>query len=758
MNDKKHPIVANISKVLKFALVKKFKYFEPHDHIDCGPTCLRMVANYFGLSLSSAYLQKVCEITRQGVSLKSLALGGERIGLKCIVAEVSFRYLYENKEKLPCILFWDNNHFVVLYRISNSLFSGRPRFHLADPGRGKVILSEDTMRSFFLNSETRGFALFFEPTELFSSFKKKVSDLDAKKESIFSFLQRYFRPYRAYYSQIGVSILIAAVVALFIPYLTQSIIDYGVANKEISFILLILAAQITLFIASTLTEIIRSHLLVHIGARINLSVLSDFLAKLISLPLKFYDSKLPGDIIARISDHNRVESLISATSLTALMSFINLFIYIFVIADYNLNIFYIYILGSYLSIQWTLFFMRWRKSIDYQRFRDYGSLNDKNFEIVNGIAEIKLNNYEDVIRRDLEAININVFKNDVTNLKLEQYQNIGTEFINQVKNVVIIYLAAKAVLDNDITVGIMLTIIFIIGQLNIPIKQFISILNTYQSSKIGIDRMNEIFVEEDEEIHSQIIPDNNNRTVKEGISLKDVTFHFPGQESNLFENLNLFIPKGKTTAIVGVSGSGKTTLLKLILNFYFPSSGSISINENDLSSVSPKWWRSKCGTVMQEGFLFSHSIGQNIVLNQEYDLERLITSVETANIDDFIAELPLNFDTKIGQTGVNLSTGQKQRLFIARAVYKNPDFLFFDEATSSLDSKNERVIMQNLSSRLKGKTLIIVAHRLSTVKNADQIVVLDKGRICEVGTHRQLVNLKGHYFELVRNQLDLDGE
>lgn len=745
-------------KVIKRCFRKNFKYFEPHDHIDCGPTCLRMIAYYHGKEYSSSYLQKLCEINRQGVSLKSLALGAQKIGLNSVAAEVSFKYLLENKKKLPCILFWDNNHFVVLYKISKSFFTNNYKFYLADPGNGNIVLTMDAVSKFWLCNDKRGYTLFFEPLEEFYNIVPDQIENSIQTVNMFSFLKHYFTPYKSYYSQIIVSMLIAAIIALFLPYLTQCIIDYGVANKNLSFILLILIAQFTLFVASTLTEIIRSHLLVHIGARINLTVLSDFLSKMISLPLSFFDSKLPGDIIARISDHHRVESFISATTLTAIMSFVNLFIYIFVVADYNLDIFFVYLLGSYLSIQWTIFFMKLRKSIDYQRFRDYGSQNDKNFEIVNGIAEIKLNNYENVIRRELETININLFKNDIKNLKLEQYQNIGTEFINQIKNIFVIYLAAKAVLDGSMTVGIMLTIIFIIGQLNIPIRQFISILNTYQSSKIGIDRMNEIFFEKNEEDGNFIQPLQESDNEKNGIYLSNLSFHYPGQDDLLFNNINLYIPKGKTTAIVGTSGSGKTTLLKLLLNFYAPSKGQIRINDQNLSSISPSWWRSRCGTVMQEGFLFSNTIKSNIVLNQVYNLDKLIKSVEIANIDDFISELPLNFETKIGQTGIGLSTGQKQRIMIARAVYKDPEYLFLDEATSSLDSKNERVIMEKLSDYLIGKTVIIVAHRLSTVKNADQIVVLEKGQICEIGTHRELIAKKGYYFDLIKNQLDLDGE
>lgn len=733
----------------------RFKYFDPHDDIDCGPTCLRMIAFHYGREYSSTYLQKQCEITRQGVSLKSLIFGGEKIGLKCIAAEVSFKYLLENKSKLPCILYWDKSHFVVLYRISKSIITGKYVFYIADPGQGKIKLAYNEVKKFWLQSEKRGIALFFEPTEYFYNHIPQEKLYKSSNLNTFNFIKKYFSHFKGYYLQIAIGMIIAAIVAFYIPYLTQSIIDYGVANKNISFILLILFAQVSLFVASTITEIIRSQLMVHIGARINLSVLSDFLAKMISLPLKFFDSKLPGDIIARISDHSRVEALISASTLTSLMSLINLFIYIFVIADYSWNIFIVYTIGSYLSLHWTILFMKWRKSLDYQRFGDYGSQNDKNFEIVNGIAEIKLNNYEDVIKRDLEAINVNLFKNELKNLKLEQYQNIGNEFINQLKNILIIFLSASAVVNGSMTVGIMLTIIFIIGQLNVPIRQFISILNTFQSSKIGIDRMNEVFSENNEE--NELLISQPGHLIKSGIQISNLSFRYSSQDSLLFDNINLEIPSGKTTAIVGISGSGKTTLLKLLLNFYYPNEGSILINGIDLKTISPKWWRNQCGTVMQEGFLFSNTIKNNIILNQKYDLEKLLKSVEIANIDDFIADLPLNFETKIGQTGVNLSTGQKQRLLIARAIYKDPDYLFFDEATSSLDSKNERAIMKNLSKFLLGKTVVIIAHRLSTVKNADKIIVLDKGSICESGTHKELVEKQGFYFDLVKNQLELDG-
>lgn len=743
------------------------KYFPPHDHVDCGPTCLRMISYHYGRLYSSRFLQKQAHITKQGVSISNLALAAEKIGFKPITAKLSIEYLKE-KASLPCILYWDKGHFVVLYKITKTKKILKKEykftFHIADPGKGKIKLSEEIFEKFWLSGETRGFGLFLEPTTEFHSINLNDGQIEKTPKNVLRFLLRYFNKFKKNYGQVFISILISGFVTLLFPFLTQSIIDIGISQKNISFIVVLLIAQLTLFMANIFTEVIRSQLLLHIGARINISIFSDFLSKLLKLSIGFYDSKIAGDIMERVSDHKRVEQFITSTLLTSFFSIVNLIVYSFVLGTYSLNILLVFFIGSALSIQWTLFFMRWRRSLDYRRFRDFSSSHDQLYELVNGIAEIKLNSYEGHIQRRLEELQIRLFRTDLSNLKLEQYQQIGSDFFTQLKNIAITFIAAYSVVQGEITLGMMLAIAYIMGQLNVPINQFIKLVNTFQTTKIGVERMNEIYLEPDEEkeyLEDPIFDKISKGPISNpGLVIKNLSFRYGGPQSELvLKNINLNIPKGKITAIVGSSGSGKTTLIKLLLKFYNPTHGSILLDKMNFENISSKWWRQKCGTVMQEGFIFSDTIKSNITMggkeNNEVEMNEIVKAVETANIDDFIATLPMLFETKIGSSGIGLSSGQKQRLLIARAVYKNPEYLFFDEATSSLDARNEKVIMDNMNRFFKGKTVVVVAHRLSTVKNADQIIVLEQGEIIEKGTHRELIEKKGGYYNLIKNQLEI---
>ncbi len=729
------------------------KYFAPYDHVDCGPTCLRMIAYHYGRHYSSRFLQKISYITKQGVSLASLSRAAEEIGFKALVGELSLKFLKE-KALLPCILYWDEGHFVVLYKITQK------HFFIADPGKGKVKLDEETFTTYWLCGRARGFGLFLEPTSKFHKYDATAKDQsDNNNSKVFDFIGRYLKNYKRNFLQVLLSIATAGLISLFFPFLTQSIIDYGIEEKNTSFIILILIAQLSIFIAGTITELVRSHLLLHIGARINISILSDFLIKLMRLPIGFFDSKTSGDLMERIADHRRIDDFITSSLLIVLFAIVNLMVYSYVMAVYSYKILIIFLFGSSFSVAWTLLFLRWRRNIDYKRFRERADSHEKLYEMLNAVPEIKLNSYEQHIRWELESLKIRLFKVDLSNLKIEQYQEIGSSFFNQLKNIIIIFTAAQAVIQSEITIGMMMAVMYIIGQLNIPINQFIELVNSFQRTKIGVERINEVYTESEEENNSMIIPTLKTKKTDEnirGIELRSVSFRYGGQDSKLvLKNINLKIPEGKITAIVGSSGSGKTTLLKLLLKFYNPTSGNIYINNYALDHISPQWWRNQCGTVMQEGYIFSDTIKQNIIMGQDEDIDRIINAVEIANIGDFIAELPLHFETKIGTSGIGISTGQKQRILIARAVYKNPNYLFFDEATSSLDAKNEKEIMDNLNIFFVNKTVIIIAHRLSTVKNADQIVVLEDGEIIEVGKHATLIERKGRYFSLVKNQLEL---
>jgi ATP-binding cassette subfamily B protein len=731
------------------------KFIRPHDMMDCGISCLRMICDHYGKNYSAHYLRRISYLTRQGISLLTLGKAAESLGMKAMVGELTPAYL-STKATLPCILYWDKSHFVVLDRIRKRR-NGKTVYYIIDPAHGKVKLKAIPFLKYWVGESAKGIALFLEPTPEF--FEKEELPGEKKGEKgTWSFLWFYFSRFRKNYLHVIISMLLAASISLFIPYLTKGIIDIGVGNKDLGFITMIILFQLFLFVGNTFAEIVRSHLLLYIGARINTSIRSDFLLKLMKLPLSFFEAKLVGDILQRIGDHSRIESFINTTILNTLFSFVNMGIFLFVLLGYDFSIVTIFVIGSTASISWTLLFMRWRRSLDYIRFRELSVSGDKLYELVNGMPEIKLNSFEKYKQWEWEEIQVRLFKVNVSNLKLDQYQKIGSAFLDQIKNVLITFVAAKGVIDGSLTIGTMLAISYITGQLNVPIRQVSEFINSFQFSKLAIERMNEVYAENNEEDDHQKNELRAARVTQTGdIEVRNVSFQYEGPQSPfVLRNLSLTIPKGKITAIVGSSGSGKTTLLKLLLKFYSPSQGNILINGLDASQVSAMEWREQCGTVLQDGYIFSDSIKRNIMMADESDdMDRLIYSTEMAHIDDLIAEQPLLFDTRIGSAGVGLSAGQKQRILIARAVYKDPEYLFFDEATSALDARNERIIMHNLHAVFKGKTVVIIAHRLSTVKHADQIIVLEKGEIVETGTHRELVNQEGPYFNLIRNQLEL---
>jgi len=735
------------------------KYIRPHDQVDCGIACLRMVAHHYGKDYSVHYLRKISHLTKLGASLGNLGNAAEQIGFKCLIGQLSLNYLVE-KATLPCILFWDSNHFIVLFKVSKKIRKGKSEttFHVMDPGKGKVKLSEDTFKKYWLGENTKGVALFLETTQQFYEFEEHKSRESSTQKSALKFLATYFRKYKRNYLQVAFAMTFSSFVLLIIPFLTSSIVDIAIKYKEVNVLYILILGQVMLFASSSFADIIRSQLTLHISGRINISILADFLHKLLRLPLSFFDSKLAGDIVQRITDHSRIDNFITNTLLNTFFSLVSLFVFSFILFIYNPLIFVVFAVGSIISVAYVLLFMKARRSLDYERFRDLGDSSDKLYEIVNGIHEIKLNAFENYKELDWQEIQVKLFRINLTSIKLDQYQKIGSSLITQLKNAGITFLAGYAVIQGNMTLGMMLATTYIVGQLNLPINQLTELVNSYQSTKIALERMNDVYNEANEENkiidHASLFP---TRSEFRGLELKNVSFQYEGKLSEMVVNdVNIKIPEGKVTAIVGTSGSGKTTLIKLLLRFFDPISGSILYNGRNMSEISPEWWRSKCGTVMQEGFIFSDTISRNIVMSEEsIDMEKLFNAVEVACIDDLIAELPLNFETKIGGAGIGLSTGQKQRILIARAIYKNPDYLFFDEATSSLDAKNEKNIMENLNEFYEGKTVVIVAHRLSTVKNADNIIVIEKGQLVESGTHHELVQKNGAYYSLVKNQLEL---
>ncbi|PSK94703.1 peptidase domain-containing ABC transporter [Taibaiella chishuiensis] len=727
-----------------------FPFYKQLDAMDCGPTCLRMIAKHYGKSYSLDFLRQNAHITREGVSLLGISEAAEKIGFRTLAAKISFEQLDE-EATLPCILHWNQKHFVVLPPQNYNRNKKNDKILLADPAHGLIKVDKETFLRSWMGTSSEGIVLMIEPTDAFYQQKE-----DDEKVKGFQFLFRYLRPYRKYVVQLFLSIIVASLLSLMAPFLTQGLVDYGINHQNLGFVYLVLISQLVLFVGSTSIEMIRSWIMLHMNSRINISIISDFLIKLMKLPIRFFDTKMIGDIHQRIGDHSRIQSFLTGTTLSTLFSFVNLFVFSIVLGIYSWKILLTFLLFSVCAISWILFFLRKRKELDYKQFQRMSENENVLFELITGMQEIKLNNCETAKRWEWEKVQARLYKISVKGLALGQYQQVGFVFFNQLKNILISYISAREVMTGNMTLGMMLSVSYIIGQMNSPLDQLLSFVQAAQDAKISLDRLGEIHNREEEEEDDKLRYTNLDNE-SSSINLENVSFQYGSQQSPyVLKDVNLTIPQGKVTAVVGTSGSGKTTLLKLLLQFYEPTGGKITVDNKDLNQISPKWWRNQCGTVMQDGFIFSDTIARNISVSEEnVNSKKLMRAVDVANIKDFVEDLPLGFQTKIGNSGNGISAGQKQRMQIARAVYKDPQYLFFDEATSALDANNEKVIMENLDRFFEGKTVVVIAHRLSTVKNADQIVVLEKGEVVEVGTHEQLTARRGNYYELVKNQLEL---
>ncbi len=733
--------------------MKTFPLYTQHDAMDCGPTCLRMVAAFYGRQFSLQYLRENCFISRQGVSMLGISEASEKLGMHTIGLRIPISRLIEDVP-LPCIIHWNQNHFVVLYRIEKSKKGNL--FYVADPAGSKVTYTEEEFRRCWLsgrnNGEDEGVALCLETTPDFYNQSDKDDDKEKKRSILFLF--QYLRPYKKLILQLFIGLGTGSLIQLILPFLTQSIVDFGITNQNLEYIYLVLIAQMVLVISSTSVEFIRGWILLHIGMRVNISLISDYLAKLMRLPIAYFDTKMTGDILQRINDHTRIQEFLTSTSLSTLFSIVNIIIFGLVILFYNWMIFLIFFWGSGLYIVWVWIFMKRRAVLDHKMFAQNSANQSNMVQLVGGMQEIKLNGCEQQKRWEWEHIQARIYRITVKGLALSQYQQSGGVLINQMKNAIITALVAALVIKGNITLGMMLSIQYIIGQLNSPVDQLIGFVRKYQDAKLSLDRLQEIYIKDDERpVGKTLIADIKNADIK----IEHLSFRYDKlNEKPTLDDINLTIPKGKTTAIVGLSGSGKTTLLKMILGFYAPDKGKVVLGNSDISNYDKREWRKHCGTVMQDGFIFSDTIARNIAPGEErIDEDRMQEAADTANIRDFIEELPLGYNTKIGAEGHGLSMGQKQRILIARAVYKNPEFIFMDEATNSLDANNEHLIMEKLNRFMKGRTSIVIAHRLSTVRDADNIVVLQGGKICEQGTHEELISSQGVYYTLVKNQLNV---
>lgn len=761
---------------------RKFPLYRQHDAMDCGPTCLRMVAKYYGRSYSAQELRELTQIGKDGVNLLGIAEAAESIGFRTIAVKVSLDKLLQ-EAPLPCIVHWSQNHFVVITPpqpspvgrafFSSSLLGRRSGggVQVADPARGLITYTREEFEKHWattiVNGQKMGVALLLEPSPLAPNGGMEYSEDKGKNNSPIGGkdgtprgaalgagrIWDYLLEHRRLIGQLAIGLLVASLLQLIFPFLTQSVVDVGVQTRNPSFVLLVLLAQLALTVGRTTVEFIRSWLLMHLSTRLNLSLLSDFLIKLTRLPLSFFDTKQFGDIIQRIGDHHRIEQFLTGQALNTLFSMFNLVIFGSVLAFYNLTIFGVLMLSALLYAGWVVLFLKVRRKLDYQRFGVSAQSNSTLVQLIQGMHEIRLAGAETPMRWQWEQLQTQSFKLGMKSLAVSQWQQAGALLINEGKSIFITFLSAQAVINGQLTLGGMLAVQYIIGQVNAPLQQLIGLVQSGQDAKISLERLNEIYELENEEMGQGLTELPQSQT----LSFRNLSFTYRGAGNEpVLLDINLSIPEGKTTAIVGMSGSGKTTLLKLLLRFYDPTKGQIRVGEVGLNNISHKHWRKQCGVVMQDGFIFSDTIARNIAVGVEViDRQKLYHAAQVANILEFIESLPLGFHTKIGAEGTGVSQGQKQRLLIARAVYKDPQYIFFDEATNALDAHNEAVIVENLNEFFKGRTVIVVAHRLSTVKNADQIVVLDKGEITEIGTHAELTRRQGEYYQLVKNQLEL---
>jgi ATP-binding cassette, subfamily B, bacterial len=729
--------------------MSKFPFFQQMDQMDCGPTCLRMIARNYGRIFDAEFMREKCAITREGVSFAGISEAAEAIGMSTLAVDVSYEVL-RDEAPLPAIAHWRQRHFIVVHEVKGD------RVRVADPSFGLITYTKDQfLRGWQAQRQHAGtgLLLLLEPTEQFF----QLPEAPRIRRHGLRMLLPYFRPYRMLFIQLFLGLLVGSAVQLILPFLTQAMVDHGIRFQNLGFVYLLLLAQLALFASQTTVDVVRGWLLLHIGSRVNIRVISTFLFKLMQLPIGFFDTKTTGDLLQRVQDHRRIEALLTGQILTVLFSTVNVLVFGAVLAFYNFQICALFMAGTALYALWVRAFMKRREVLEFRRFDEASGNQSSMIQLIQGMQEIKLNNSERRRRWEWEAIQGRLFRIAVDGMALAQWQTTGSGFISELKNILITFVAANAVIRGQMTIGMMLSVQYIIGQMNAPIANFLTFAQTLQDARISLDRLSEIHQRDDEETgrgNLTILPDSRTITIS-----GELSFNYGGVSGRtVLQDVNLTIPEGKTTAIVGPSGSGKTTLMKLLLQFYRPGAGVIRVGAVNLQDINPRIWRKRCGAVMQNGYIFADTIIRNITESDsdgEIDRARLLRAIRIANLEEFIEELPLGYNTRLGSSGIALSGGQSQRVLIARAIYKEPDFLFFDEATSALDASNERVIMKNLIDFCLGRTVLVIAHRLSTVRDADQIIVLDHGRIVEQGNHQDLTRQRGSYFHLVRNQLEL---
>lgn len=735
-------------------LKKTFPHYTQLNSSDCGPTCLRMIASFYGKEYSQETIRRHCFISREGVSLLGICDAAEYIGMHCLGMKLTIDQLVD-EVNFPCILHWNQNHFVVCYDVKRSRIGEKYKFYIADPASQCITYNEEEFKKGWISSKFKGeecgVALLLEPDVDFG--KNEDDCYTPEKKRNFRTFAHYYLQHKRLLLQIIAGMLVGIGMQFIFPFLTQAMVDVGIGHKNFNIVTLILIAQIILFIAQLSVDFIRSWVLLHINARVDIALISSFLYKLTCMPLNFFDTRKLGDTLQRVGDHARIKSFLMGNSLNIIFSFVSLIIFSCVLAYYSIMIFSIFMVGNILNLLWITIFMKYRRELDSKRFGLSSTEQNRLVQLIQGMQDIKLNNCEREKRWEWEHLQIGLFRISSKGLTITQIQQTGSSFLSQATNFIILYLSATAVIHDNMTLGMMMSVSYIIGQLSAPFADFVNFAYALQDARISMERLNDIYEQEDEEDdidkNMTILPTDHN------IRIENMYFSYSGNSRNYtLQDINLTIEAGKVTAIVGSSGSGKTTLIKILQGFYKPNQGSVCIGNVPLELINPHVWRASTGSVMQDSFLFSDSIAKNIALSTEQiDIKRLQLASKMANVDSFISTMPLGYNTRIGMEGIGVSQGQRQRILIARAIYKNPEFIFFDEATNALDATNEWEIMNALHSFYKGKTVVIAAHRLSTISQADQIVVIKEGKIVEVGSHEQLLEKKGEYYELVNYQM-----
>ena len=729
---------------------------------DCGPACLKMVADYYGQHYAIDYLREKCHITKVGVSMLGISEAAEAIGFHSVGAKMDIEQLKDIVQDGPAILHWDESHFVVVYKTPMPQKTGN--FYVADPDKGFVTYKEAEFKERWMYNgkereagfssisyTTAGYTLLLEPTPAFYNQLRKEG---LRKKMDLDRIWKYFTPHKKTFIKLVLGMLISSGIVVVAPFLTQALVDKGIHLHDIHFIYMVLLGQLILFAGSSIVDIIRSSLLLHMGTRINISMVSDFLAKMLKLPISFFETHIMGDLMQRMNDHRRIENLLTVSSLNTIFSVINFAVLSVVLAVYSSSVFLLFILGSSLGFGWVLLFLRRRRKVDFRFFELYSKESSKVIEIMSGIQDIKISNSMRQKRGEWEKIQAKLYKLKIQSLTISQFQDIGSAIFKQGTSILITFIAAKNVMDGNISLGTMFAITMIVGQLSSPLEQLHELVTSWQDARLGMERINDVLIQEDEDPEEQA---TDKITGCDDIVLDNVTFGYGSEKMEpVLQNISFTIPAGKVTAIVGASGSGKTTLMKLLLRFYDPRDGKIFLGGTNFSELHHGAWREKCGVVMQDGHLFSGTIADNISMGHDQDQGAVMKAAVIANIHEFITSLPKEYMTEIGAEGIPLSAGQSQRILLARAVYKNPAYLILDEATSALDANNEKVVIENLDHFFEGRTVVVVAHRLSTVKYADQLIVLDKGRIVETGSHVDLSYKRGVYYTLVKNQLELE--